>query len=109
MNSPARFSVRVLGAQLWDLQRDNVDVEVVFDDGRRFSATFFTLTNLQLLFEKNKASGECESGLYLWASNMIIVRDLSLESIERTVKGLLSSSEFETAFAALPSRATDES
>jgi hypothetical protein len=95
------FSVHVIGVQVWDPLYDNVDVEVQLRDGRRFGATFFTLTNIQRLFEKNRNTGECASGLYLWAANMILVRDLSMATIEGTVEDLMAMDEFENAFSFL--------
>ena len=95
------FSVRVVGAQVWDPALDNIDIEVRLTDGRRFGATFFTLQNLERLFQKNAITGECGAGLYLWAANMILVRVLSQAAIEGTVEELMKNGEFETAFCAL--------
>jgi hypothetical protein len=104
MRKDGSYKVTVVGAQVWDSSHDNVDVEVCLADGKTYGATFFTLTNLEELFEKNRKTGECASGLYLWASNMILVRELSMESIERTVKDLMANDEFESAFAYLEQR-----
>jgi hypothetical protein len=52
---------------------DNVDVEVRLSDGSRWSGTFFTIRNVRALFTKNRATGECANGLYLWAADMILV------------------------------------
>lgn len=102
MNSnSSSFQIHILGEGARDVANDNVDVEVQLHDGRRFVATFFTLRNLESLFEKNKRSGECRSGTYLWASDMILVEELSKEAIERTVEGLLEDGEFEAAFLLL--------
>jgi hypothetical protein len=93
--------VHILGSQLRDSANDNVDVQVEFANGQRFGATFFTLSNIETLFEKNRKSGECAGGLYLWASNMILVRDLSTATIERAVDDLVACDEFRSAFAQL--------
>jgi hypothetical protein len=66
------FSVHVVGAQLWDPKRDNIDIEVRFADGRRYAATFFTIENLCQLFRKNQTTGECAGGIYLWAANRFL-------------------------------------
>jgi hypothetical protein len=95
------FRVRVVGAQLWDAVTDNVDVEVTLADGRRFGATFFTVQNIQKLFDKNRATGECAGGLYLWAANMILVERISVDVIERTVEELLGTDEFFSVFSLL--------
>lgn len=94
-------TVKVVAARVWDPENDNVDVEVTFADGRRFGATFFTLKNIERLFEKNRKTGECGAGLYLWAVNMVLVQELTLRAIERTVDDLLSNGEFEHAFEEL--------
>ncbi len=70
---------------------DNVDVEVRFGSGEKYAATFFTLLNLQRLFEKNSRTGECKDGLYLWASDMI--------------SHLLSEGEFKSALSLLDEEA----
>lgn len=92
-------AITIVGPQVWDPHVDNVDVEVELDDGRRFCATFFTLENIRRLFAKNKTTGECHSGLYFWATDMIIVEVLTLDTIEKTVKDLLACREFESAFS----------
>ena len=97
------YTVKVIGAQVWDSEDDNLDVEVTFSDGRRFGATFFTLENIETLFRKNRKTGECAAGLYFWASDMILVRELSMITIERTVADLIATGEFETAFVELKS------
>ncbi|MEM9861577.1 MAG: hypothetical protein AAF938_08185 [Myxococcota bacterium] len=91
-------NIRVLGLQTWDAQDDNVDVHVTFEDGSCYTATFFTIENIRSLFEKNRRTGECDSGRYLWAADMIIVRDLAIETIEQTVESLLKDDELVAAF-----------
>ena len=93
-----RFRLAVVGPQHWDEKNDNVDVEVELSDGRKYSATFFTIENVRSIFDKNKRTGECESGLYFWAADMILVERLSLETMEKTVGRLLDDGEFEAAF-----------
>lgn len=80
---------------------DNVDLEVTFDDGTRYAATFFTLNNLHSLFAKNERTGECKGGLYLWASDMIIVKELSEAAISETVADMIAEGQFEGAFSEL--------
>ena len=95
------FRVRVVGAQIWDSLTDNVDVEVTLKDGRRFGATFFTVQNVKKLFDKNRATGEWAGGLYLWAANMILTENLTMDVIEKAVEDLLENEEFFTAFLLL--------
>ena len=53
---------------------DNVDVEVVFKNGKRYVATMFTLDNIHKLMDRYKESGECAYGLYFCGSDMILLR-----------------------------------
>jgi hypothetical protein len=79
---------------------DNVDVEVRFNDGRLYTATFFTLKNLESLFKKNRLTGECNRGTYLYSVNMIVVERIDPDLIAEAVKDLIRNNEFEHAFAA---------
>jgi hypothetical protein len=81
-----------------DLSSDNIDVVIYFADGTKYMATFFTLENLRHLFVKNRSTGECASGKYLWAANMIIVESLDDETIKTAVADLIATGEFGRAF-----------
>ena len=72
---------------------DNVDVEIVLADSRVFSATFFTLKNIERLLLEYEATGECASGLYFWSQDMIIVSDLDEPTLRKTIDDLIGSGE----------------
>ena len=72
---------------------DNVDVEITLVDNRVFSATFFTLKNIESLLSNYKTTGECASGLYFWAQDMIVVNDLDEITLRKTIIDLLDSEE----------------
>ncbi len=91
------FSFRVLGSQTWDIDDDNVDIEIEVNGMVRYSATFVTPQNITSLFAKNRLTGECAAGTYLWAANMIIVQDLQMETIRQTIEDLLRSGELGSA------------
>ena len=93
-----KFKLQVVGPQVWSPTDDNVDVEVRLPNGDLYVATFFTLANLQRLFEKNRESGECLSGRYFWASDMILVEELTIESMTDAVEDLIANGEFAGAF-----------
>ena len=78
---------------------DNVDVEVRFKDGNLYTATFFTLKNLESLFKKYKLTGECNHGTYFYSINMIIVERIEPNLIAESIKDLIRNNEFEHAFA----------
>ena len=80
----------------------NVDVEVHLN-GDRWAATFFSIANVQTLFERWAREGDGASGTYLWAPDMIIVREVSAHVIRTTVSELLARDEFSQAFMRLAS------
>jgi len=101
MNINKSYSIQVLGDQIWDPFTDNIDIQVLFNNGRRYGATLFTLANLESLFRKSRESGEYAGGLYLWADAMIILKDLSMQTIETTVADLIENGGLECAFRLL--------
>lgn len=82
-----------------DSDNDNVDVQVTFPNGERFSAVFFTLRNIEALMRRYKKTGECADGLYFWASDMMIVKNLTEKTICKTIDHLLAEDEFGYVFS----------
>jgi hypothetical protein len=82
----------------FDQVDDNVDVEVRYKDGRLYTATFFTIQNIKALFDKNKITGECGSGLYFYSTDMILVELLSIDVIVNTIENLITENFLDSAF-----------
>ncbi len=76
---------------------DNVDVEIKLDNGKLYSATFFTIENIKSLLYRYQKTGECSNGLYLWASDMIIVNELTEVIIRSTVADLIENGEISSS------------
>lgn len=90
-----------LGAEPYDINDSNVDIEVALADGRRLGATLFTLANIGKLMRSYEASGECDHGSYFWCKDLVVVRDLSVPSIEELVRSLLRTGEIGEVFQLL--------
>jgi hypothetical protein len=69
----------------------NIDVVAHADDGRSYCVTFFTSTNIASLMDRYKETGECLSGRYFWAADMIIVNELTWHEIARVLNDLAES------------------
>ncbi len=82
----------------WKIDNDNTDVIVTLNDKTRWAASFFTYANISTLVEKNQQTGECLSGKYFWASDMILVDEVSRARIEETIQHLLLIGEFAQIF-----------
>ena len=97
--SNTSFQVEIIGGTAQLSNDSNCDVMVTLGDGRRFVGTFFTLTNIRTLMARYRGTGECARGSYFWASDMIIVDELSEETIRATVQDLIEEGELESAFS----------
>ncbi|MEX2985550.1 hypothetical protein [Streptomyces sp. C36] len=73
---------------------DNVDVEVRLPDGSRWSATIFTVAQVEALMKRWAASGEALGGRYFWCSDGLIVRDAGISNITQVLAGLIENGEF---------------
>jgi hypothetical protein len=82
----------------WTPTDDNSDVIITFEDGKSWVATFFSYQNISSLTEKNRQQGDCLSGKYFVATDMILVDEVSRERIEEVVIDLLKENEFQTHF-----------
>lgn len=89
-----KFSLRTAsGCEISSAIDDNVDVLIDLDDGRSFSATFFTIHNLRALMRRYRASGECANGAYVWAKDMVVVESISEEVLRVVVTDLIATGE----------------
>jgi hypothetical protein len=60
--------------------------------------SFEKYKNLSTLAKKNESTGECLNGKYFWATDMILVDELSRERVEEVVSHMISEGEFENVF-----------
>jgi hypothetical protein len=75
------------------------DVVVTLADGTRWVAGFCTYEHVNTLRRSCAESGECMSGKYLWASDLILIDDTSRPSIEAVVGDLIAKDELTSAFS----------
>lgn len=73
----------------------NSDVIFELNDGSKWTATFFTYQNIETLRKKNQLSGECLNGTYFCAADMILVSEMSEETIKAILQELLSRNELD--------------
>jgi hypothetical protein len=83
----------------WNPKDCNSDVIVSFEKSGEWVATFVTYDNVKTLANKNRHSGECLNGRYFWATDMLLVDELTRERIEEVVADLISTCEFEKVFS----------
>ena len=82
----------------WVPRNTNSDVVVTRAGGSVWTATFFSYDNIAALRLKNQETGECLNGRYLWATNMVLVDEVTRPRVEEVVADLLANGEFESAF-----------
>ena len=75
----------------------NIDVHVYLQDGTHYVTTMYTVENLREVLELGRLSGECAGGAYTWDTSMIVMRDLSLATIQAVVEDLIQSGYIQRA------------
>jgi hypothetical protein len=76
----------------------NIDVLVRLADGSEYVATFFTYENINRIMKSHQQTGECLSGKYFWASEMILIDRIDRESIEEVIYDLLKEGVLQHVF-----------
>jgi hypothetical protein len=92
----------------WDIYDDNLDVIVTFTDRSRWIASFFTYQNIQRLREKNQQTGECMSGTFFKASDMVLIDIVSRERIEQVIEYAIENEEFTFLFSRISDAEPDD-
>lgn len=80
------------GHQVEDFANDNLDIHVVLSTGEVYVGTLFTIQNIKLLMERDSEPS------YFWASDMVIVKDLHMDTIELAVLEIVKEEYLETVF-----------
>jgi len=80
----SRFRLELLH-EITDVDDDNIDAIVHFDNGDSYGVTFFTRKNIFTLMEKWKKSGENLNGAYFWSIDCIIVEKLEYSLLEQVI------------------------
>lgn len=81
--------------------RESTDVIVLFENGKKYVASFFTYANIEEKRCQNKQSGEYLNGLYFWDKHMVLVEECTLNNIEQVIQNLMDEGEFQEAFERL--------
>ena len=82
----------------WNPEDCNSDVLVTRADGSHWMATFFSYQNVGSTVARSHRSGERLSGKYFWASDMILVDEVTRARIADVVNDLIRDGGFERAF-----------
>jgi hypothetical protein len=84
--------------EAWDPRDEASDVVVTLADGERWIASFVAYGHIPTLVQRNRESGENLGGVYLWASDLILVEEITRPTIEAVVADLLRDGGFRDAF-----------
>ncbi|MFF0706202.1 hypothetical protein ACFYVC_38475 [Streptomyces tendae] len=76
----------------------NVDVFVTLEDGSRWTATVFTVAEVERLMKLWAGTDEALGGRYFWVSDGVIVRDPGIDSMTGVIAGLIENGEFSEIF-----------
>ncbi|WP_405388058.1 hypothetical protein OG596_08855 [Streptomyces sp. NBC_01102] len=76
----------------------NVDVFVDLTDDSRWSATVFTVAEVERLMQTWAVTDEALGGRYFWVSDGLIVRDPGIDNMTQVIAGLIENDEFSAVF-----------
>ncbi|MGW7079885.1 hypothetical protein [Streptomyces sp. NPDC054866] len=76
----------------------NVDVVVALEDGSRWTATVFTVAEVERLMKLWAGTDEAFGGRYFWVSDSLIVRDPGIDNMAEVIAGLIETGEFSEIF-----------
>jgi len=76
----------------------NLDVFVTLKDGSRWTATAFTVAEVERLMKLWAGTDEALGGRYFWVSDGLIVRDPGIDSMIEVIAGLIENGEFSEIF-----------
>ncbi|MEU7909151.1 hypothetical protein [Actinoplanes sp. NPDC049118] len=87
-----------LGAEDDERTVDNLDVQVNYPDGARYSASIMTIVAVQRIMRNHETSGESLGGRYFKAHDLVIVQRGGVVEIVDLVRGLIEANEVSYTF-----------
>ncbi|MEU3976724.1 MULTISPECIES: hypothetical protein [Streptomyces] len=76
----------------------NVDVFVTLRDESRWTATMFTVAEVERLVKLWSGTDEALVGRYFWVSDGLIVSDPGIDNMTAVIAGLIENGEFSEIF-----------
>jgi 3'-phosphoadenosine 5'-phosphosulfate sulfotransferase len=92
------FKIDVPDSENFDPTNETVEVVLTTKTGEKYHANFITRNYESYLFEKNKRTGECAGGAYLWIPSRISVERITEKVVKTTIDDLIQNLEIERAF-----------
>ncbi|MCD7901066.1 MAG: hypothetical protein LUH22_14710 [Bacteroides sp.] len=81
------FPTGYLGTNIID---DNIDINVVLENGKVYFGVLGTLENIRTSFAKGD--------LYYWSTDLLIVKDLKKDTIKEVLQATINEGYFESIF-----------
>ena len=72
-----------------DIEQQNIDFWLIIGD-KTFLGSAFTLANIQYLMTKDNRTDESAFGTYFWASDMIILKEMTVECLVKAIRNILN-------------------
>ncbi|MEU6845601.1 hypothetical protein ABZ930_27375 [Streptomyces sp. NPDC046716] len=76
----------------------NVDVFVSLKDGSCWTATVFTVAEVERLMKLWAGTDEALGGRYFWVSDGLIIREPGIDNMAAVIAGLIENGEFSEIF-----------
>lgn len=80
---------------------DSTDVIVYLENGETYSSSFFSYKNIETIKSENKKTGEYLNGKYFWVEGMVLVDDITMETVKEVIQNLIDEGDFRKVFKKL--------
>lgn len=97
MGGARTYNLDLIG-EIDSFDDDNIDAYITLENGDKYFGTFFTTRNIETIMRRHSESGESKGGIYFWATDMIIVKELTMECMNACIDDLLESRDFYSVF-----------
>ena len=87
------------GYQIENIYDGNIDLHVICSNNDVYFATVFTIQNIQNVMTRNAES-------FFWATDMVIVKDLMLKTIQKAIRELIEAGYLEAALTKIGTKET---
>ncbi|MDR2832679.1 MAG: hypothetical protein LBV67_03075 [Streptococcaceae bacterium] len=82
------FDIEIWHPFPFDPRYDDIEF-YVFHENKQYYGNAFTLEGLEKIMNKDKLTGKALNGSYLWIIGLIILKEISMDMLEKVVVDLI--------------------
>jgi len=98
--SEKKFTLRVYSEDIDGVWPSDtiIDVDVILEPDSKFTGMFCTIDGVLKLMQKDEHTGESNNGEYFFIPNLLVLKDLNLKLLVKTISTIISDGELGLVF-----------